>query len=455
MSVYLNEAAPDEPLFSMVASYGKQMLVSNWKTFVRGLFGYGAHFNSGLAYNLDEVARQTRVSLGMSAVEIAERLTLFPYYAKLCSAQLRKRLLSRMMNWSPERQQGDMLKLLQRPHVIRLCRLCASADRDSGSVATWRRCHQLPGVVVCPHHDNWLFECPVNVQPYAAWPTLTDARQAVSIDLNITESQKAALRRVADLSLSLLCDAEANASSRGDGGWVDIARSCGYARGTNTLESALVCEDLIDTFGQSYLAQCGLLPSGRQNWVVGRVLGRQRAAAALPDVLLRVFFEMRRSTSSEHWPVCPSRYAAHGPGHGVEVRTRSQGKLFCYCRCGMSFVKHAEKDGLDPVISVYGEPYATEALRLADCGCSGAEIARSLGISETTAYRLIRRTQRYANSPLKATATRAANDWKAAVRSAGGISIVQKERDGLYRRVRRFDPDAVEYTRVRARSKRG
>jgi hypothetical protein len=455
MCVYLNEAAPDEPLFSMVASYGKQMLVSNWKTFLFGLFGYGAHFNSGLAYNLNEVARQTHVSLAMSAVEIAERLTLFPYYAKFCPARLRKRLLSRMMTWSPEHQRGDMLKLIQRPHVLRLCRLCANEDRDSGRVATWRRCHQLPGVAVCPHHGNWLFECPVNVQPYAAWPTVTDARQAVSIDFDVTESQKAALRRVADLSLSLLCDADADASPGGDGGWLNIARSCGYARGTNTLESALVCEDLIDTFGRNYLARCGLLPSGRQNWVVGRVLGRQRAAAALPDVLLRVFFEILRSSSDGHWPVCPSRFAAHGPGHAVEVRTRSQGKLFCYCRCGMSFVEHAAEDGSGLVVSVYGEPYAAEALRLADCGCSGAEVARSLGVSETTARRLIHRSQRYASSPLKATATRAGHDWKSAVRSAGAVSIVQKKRDGLYRRVRRYDPDAVEYTRVRARAKRG
>lgn len=454
MSVYLNEAAPDEPLFSMVASYGRQMLVSNWRTFLLGLFGYGARFNSGLAYNLNEVAQQTKVSLAMSAVEIAQSLTLFPYYAKLCSAPLRKRLLSRMMNWSPEHQQGDILKLIQRPYVLRFCRCCANEDRDSGRVATWKRCHQLPGVVLCPHHGNWLFEYPVSVRPNAAWPTMIDARDAVSIDLDVTDSQQEALRRVADLSLNLLVDAGSGASQRVDGAWLDTARNCGYARGTNTLESARVCEDLIDTFGQNYLARSGLLPSSRQNWVVGRVLGRQQTAAALPDVLLRVFFEIRQSGSEQHWPICPSRFAAHGPGHAVEVRTRSQGKLFCYCQCGMSFVKHAAEDGSDPVVSVYGEPYATEALRLADSGCSGAEVARSLGVSETTARALIHRSQRYASSPLKATATRAARDWKSAVRSAGAISVVQKKRDGLYRRVRRFDPDVVEYTRVLARSTR-
>ncbi|MGF6607869.1 DNA-binding CsgD family transcriptional regulator [Paraburkholderia sp. WSM4175] len=263
-----------------------------------------------------------------------------------------------------------------------------------------------------------------------------------------------AIRRVGDLSVSLLCDIGSDASPPGEGGWLEVARSCGYARGKNTLESALVCENLIDTFGESYLSRCDLLPSGRQNWVVGRVLGQQSAAAALPEVLLRVFFETRRSASDEHWPVCPSRYAAHGAAHPAEIRTRSHGKLFCSCRCGMSFVKNLRDGDTDPVISVYGEPYAAEALRLTNCGLSGAEIARRLGVSETTARNLTRRSQRYARSSVEATAARAARDWKAAVRSAGTVSIVQKERDGLYRRVRRFDPEALASTRGRVRSKR-
>ncbi|MGF6446449.1 TniQ family protein [Paraburkholderia youngii] len=447
MSVYLNEGAPDEPLFSMVASYGKQMLVTDWKMFVSGLFGYGARFNTGLAYNLDEVAQQTRVSLGMSAMEIAERLTLFPYYARFCSRLVRRRLLSRIMKWSSTHQRGDVQKLIQRPHVIRFCRSCASEDRSSGRVATWKRCHQLPGVFVCPRHGAWLFEYPVNVQPYSAWPTLADVKQAVPVEFGVTKSQQIAIRRVADRSASLLCDTGTNESSPCEGGWLELARSCGYARGKNTLESALLCKDLIDTFGENYLSRCNLLPSGRQNWVLGRVLGGQSSSAALPEVLLRAFFEIRGSISSEHWPVCPSRYAAHGPDHKTEVRTRSHGKLFCYCRCGMSFVKHVGADGTDPVISVYGEPYAAEALRLANGGLSGAEIARTLGVSETTARNLTGRSQRYARSSVEATAARAAHDWKAAVGSAGTVSVVQKERDGLYRRVRRFDPEVLESTR--------
>ncbi|WP_175163918.1 TnsD family Tn7-like transposition protein [Paraburkholderia fynbosensis] len=447
MSVYLCEGAPDEPLFSMVAGYGKLMLVSDWKTFVSGLFGYGARFNTGLAYNLSEVAQQTRASLGMSALEIAERLTLFPYYAKFCSRSLRRQLLGRMMHWSLRHQRGDVQKLIQRPHVIRYCCSCADEDRSSGRAATWKRCHQLPGVLVCPRHGVWLFEHPVNVPAYSAWPTLADVKQAVPVEFDVSESEQSAIRRIGDLSASLLCDTGSNASPPGEGGWLELARNCGYARGKNTLESALLCEDLIHTFGENYLSRCNLLPSGRQNWVVGRVLGTQSAAAALPEVLLWVFFEIRGSASGEHWPVCPNRYAAHGPAHPVEVRRRSHVKLFCYCRCGMSFVKKVGDDDADSAISVYGEAYAAEAVRLASDGLSGAEIARSLGVSETTARNLTRGSQRYARSSVEATAARASSEWKAAVKSAGIVSVVQKERDGLYRRVRRFDPEALESTR--------
>lgn len=420
------------------------MAVRNWKGFVAVLFGYNARFNSGLAYNLHQVASQTTPSMNMTGLEIAERMTLFPYYAAFCGDGLRQRILERMLVWRPGHQPGDILKLIQRPNVLRYCRACVDQDRHEGETARWRRCHQLPGVLCCPLHADALFELSLAGRMIRAWPALSDVLAIESEKIRIKEACKPVIQEVAGLSTSILHGARHRLLISEGLSWNQIARECGYARGRRTLESAQICKDVIELFGSDYLARCALLPESHQNWIVGRLQGYQTASRSLPEILLHVFFKAKENGSVGHWPFCPSRFASHGSSHLVEVRTKTKNRYFCYCSCGMSFVENYEHRGQrTSAISVYGEPYAIEALRLAEIGCSGAEIARRLGASESTARRLMGRVQQYANHSIQQTISKAVADWSDALGSRDGNTGAQKAYDGLYRRMRRFCPEKL------------
>ncbi|MHB9835085.1 TnsD family Tn7-like transposition protein [Paraburkholderia terrae] len=449
MPVYLSRPGPDEPLFGVVAHYGKVMAVGNWKGFIASLFGYNARFNSGLAYNLDQVALQTTLSMGMTALEIVEQMTLFPYYAAFCGENLRKRILERMLVWRPEHLPGDILKLVQRPKVLRYCKASVDQDRREEEAIRWRRCHQLPGVFCCPQHADLLYEVSLAGRTVRVWPALLDVLAVNSEQVQIAPVRKSVIQEVAELSASILLGGERDQGALFsiERSWNQIARDCGYARGRRTLESAQICKEMIELFGEDYLGRCAALPESDQNWIVGRLQGTQTASRSLPEILLSIFFKSRENGSTGHWPFCPSQFASHGSSHRVEVRVTRNSQYFCYCSCGMSFVESRQlREIQKSTVSVYGEPYVIEARRLAALGYSGAEIARRLGTSESTARRLMRRAQQYANRSIARTIAEAAVGWSDALGAQGGNTGAQKAYDGLYRRMRRFCPEKLDST---------
>jgi len=441
----------DEPLFGLIATYGRQMKVADWPSFIVRLFGYRAGLSTGLAYNLDRVAEQTAESVGMTGVQLASQLTLYPYYASFCSDGLAQELLARMLKNRMGRQPGEFEKFLQRPPMLRLCRRCFNEDQSKGIAARWRRCHQLPGAIVCPRHFELLWQAPVRSHEQKVWPTPSAVGDIQPISIKPDDCHMIAIHRVSEVSAALLHGTTNSINLHGDRDWIGVARNCGYARSANTLDSRCLTRDLIEFYGKEYLDRCGLYPANKMNWVAGRIRGQQVAAAALPNILLHVFFERRGSEISDVWPTCPSRYADHGAFHPVEVRTRSKGKYFCYCRCGMSFTTEniADSRSRRVVISVYGEPYAVRALQLADSGLSTAKIGIELGVAKSTARLLAGRAQRFARTPLKPVADLRALNWSAAVEEATTLRAAIKSHSALYRQVRRFRPELLEASQTK------
>ncbi|WP_405033606.1 TniQ family protein [Paraburkholderia terrae] len=55
---------------------------------------------------------------------------------------------------------------------FRYCRRCISEDREHGVPMHWRRTHQLPGVVICVHHREFLWRHKIeNAHPYLSFAT--------------------------------------------------------------------------------------------------------------------------------------------------------------------------------------------------------------------------------------------------------------------------------------------
>src|SRR4030095_7232407 len=51
---------------------------------------------------------------------------------------------------------GTIFHAKMRPEFLRYCPACVAEDRWQYGEAYWHRLHQVPGVIVCPHHAAWL-----------------------------------------------------------------------------------------------------------------------------------------------------------------------------------------------------------------------------------------------------------------------------------------------------------
>ncbi|MDP9649670.1 TnsD family Tn7-like transposition protein [Paraburkholderia caledonica] len=438
----------DEPLFGMVSRYANELSVRNWPCFLAHLFGYRAHFSPALAYNLSRVAENTALTWGISPEDIAERHTLFPFYAAFVTYAQSKTMLDKLVIRRSRVLATFMPKLIHQRRVVRICDACIAEDRSGGTPLHFRRVHQLPGVVVCPVHGSWLRSLEYASSSQTPWPSVQEALAHGQIaSPTATPEQLGNLSRVAVAAQYLLesrvmVDGEQLRQSC----W-EVLHNAGFAHGRDALSIGRVLEAFIAFYGNRYLEMVDLYPATRQNWVVARLAGRQRACCALPNVLLAVFCgSLASQMSVDGWPFCPNALAAHGSCHKVEAREAGNGRYYAHCRCGHSFAYRAV-DGGDPVgaeVTVYGQGYAERANALFGAGRSVAHIARDLQLSETTARRMVRRQVSDALPSRTDSAAQLRARWCRVVKKHGAVRLAAVAEPGLWKAVRRYSPEVLK-----------
>ncbi|WP_321883300.1 TnsD family Tn7-like transposition protein [Paraburkholderia bannensis] len=381
MAVDIDYPFPDEPLFSTVARYMADLRVGGKARFLKKVFGYRQRLSVTLAHGLDQFAEETSCVWNLDSRELAERFTLYPYYAALLPAPVRDALLANMRQKG--RKQGP---LIVRP-TLRFCEACRAADRTAGRPAYWRRSHQLPGVLLCPEHGTYLTEISSrNLNFYeAAWPALQHLSvvniQPVALDLTL--AQLDACQRVTRASVWLLnhrvsVDLETTLAQ-----FKSMIWKAGYTFGPHDLDRRKLTRDFIDFYGESYLAHLESLPSpGVNNWLAAAAYGHLTHRFTTRAVLMGIFVDfISEQDSDAMWPVCPNKIAPHGPGHIVECRHKApSGRLAAKCSCGFCFTYSRTEGGIpqDVRATFFGHSHTEFVRNLASTGATLTDISKAI-----------------------------------------------------------------------------
>jgi hypothetical protein len=455
MATDLRPPEEDEPLFGVISRYADELHVQDWQRFLRNLFGYRAHFSSALAYNLSCVAEQTAATWEVSPGQIAEKCTLFPFYAAFVLPEQAAIMLETLIVRQPRTLPRFMLKLIQQRKVVRCCDACLSEDTEGVRPRHFRRVHQLPGVVVCPTHGIWLRSFAYMSSAVTPWPSIGEARAGGPIaSFAVSPDQRANLRRVARAAQYLL---EARVTVDAE----QLRRLCwralhdaGFAHGRDALQIGQVVQAFTSFYGPDYLRMVNLHPNTDQNWIAARLAGRQVASCTLPNLLLGVFCgNIGTSNVLEAWPSCPNNLASHGPGHRVEVRESHNGRYYARCRCGHSFTYQSVTEGapVDVTVTVYGPDYADRARSLFSAGQCVADIARTLRISETTARRMVYKKVRGALPSRSESVAQLRARWQDAARQYGTVRMTSVMKPGLWKAIRRYAPEVLKRSSLEQR----
>jgi hypothetical protein len=157
---------PEELLYSALARFGCRMRYLNPKTLREYLFG-STHstFTADLGTRVDAFLSRLAPDHGLTALSLIWEHTQLPYYAHFLPPKwvhLAEVSIRGADVPGTRRALGLQRTQDRRPPCLAYCPDCFSEDLEGWGEASWRRVHQLPGVIVCPVHRRCLYRTRVN-----------------------------------------------------------------------------------------------------------------------------------------------------------------------------------------------------------------------------------------------------------------------------------------------------
>ncbi len=160
MLAFLPAPMDDELLYSLLARSNAWLGGRASLPVIQAAFGRCATgIRIGLPSGLSVLAGGLPPGCGLDVDTLVRRHTLQPYFSRLLTAADGERLLQGMTKGWRHGGYAGLSPFRGASHWHRslvLCPDCVEADVGAHGEASWRRAHQLPGVLVCPTHGTAL-----------------------------------------------------------------------------------------------------------------------------------------------------------------------------------------------------------------------------------------------------------------------------------------------------------
>nr|WP_315255858.1 TnsD family Tn7-like transposition protein [uncultured Duganella sp.] len=151
----------DETLYGRMSRYHRLAGSSTDRASLRNLIGLHTHvITSGLPSKLNAFVSRLPLEANVLVDDLIANNTLYPYYTAFLPAERHARVAASMRGDSVagiKMYLGLIASRLGGHNNLRFCRCCFDADREACGQAYWHRAHQLPGVLVCPVHEEPLY----------------------------------------------------------------------------------------------------------------------------------------------------------------------------------------------------------------------------------------------------------------------------------------------------------
>ena len=154
------DSYPDELLYSVFARLSNRLAFPRAQHLLAELFGtpdamIGVDLPSYLHYFIGVIPH----GHGYTTDQFIEQHTLLPFYEPFLDQSRAATIRARMKAGGRQGFQfllGPKGQNLKKPDRLRYCPQCVRGDREQYGECYWHRVHQVPGVIVCPHHGVWL-----------------------------------------------------------------------------------------------------------------------------------------------------------------------------------------------------------------------------------------------------------------------------------------------------------
>ncbi|MEX3761422.1 TnsD family Tn7-like transposition protein [Paraburkholderia phenoliruptrix] len=458
----------DELLGTLIVEYMAEERVAHRYAFLRSLLGCQVSSLVAMPGGLQRLSNQTSDYWEMTATEIAENLTLMPYFVASSSPRVSRNVLAAMTQYSARiRNRGGLgFGRFSDVETLRYCRQCIRDDVESGRRPYFRRVHQLPGVAVCPKHET-LLTCSelraATLHAHGASGIASAFKGGKEVAIGPGGSSRmAAIFEMAKKSEEILRNAEPSE-------YFDVRlryRHClegmGYTYPGGNCRLDELSADIVDYFGESFLRWLGLFREGQaaRDWLVPLLCQGQAVAPTVAHVLLQQFVALARPNTrrlaDKSVIRCPCSASEHEAGRfRGDLAWQGENSGNAKCICGSSFRFH-----LDGHVSTadriwrYSDCYRDFAIQQAEKGRGAQEIAAELGVNAMTVRRFCGRDCSARGDQIRVSTSfdvqRARQEWLEAVERFGSLALARRMTRKTYRALLTYDREWLDSHRRNA-----
>ena len=418
---YMPMPYPEELLSSVAERYAVRLGCLKTINLSLYLCDRATRSSSQLPTSLNTTSLKTEIAWNISGEQIANDLTLYPYYTRYLSSRRRLLCLDKILSSNGH---GIQLKVgltanrIKVPYYLRYCKVCRRLDIDKYGETYWRRSHQLPGVLVCPDHGKWLLNSYVRMQLKGFSHHIDATTATANIGINLAKALDSSDKGKALLIARRSRDVILGPIPAWDGEDVSLAyRKAAIERGFIDGAVQLSLPKLEKGFAAFYgrrllrIVQCDIPMGKNSSWFRNIFRSSHKTFHPLQHVLVQLFLESVKTRITDIIPFglgpwkCPNPYGDHDEeflikdpliyvGHKHRKYVAS-----AKCKCGFHFTFQQvyKKDSKMPTVSKvmqYGPTWEAEARSLKNSGLSLLAIAKKLGVHDNNIKRMLQGKRR-------------------------------------------------------------
>lgn len=175
---------PDELLYSVIARYHMRNGSPTLRATCNELYGRRMKIPVNFPTDIDTLASRIPEESEITVANFIERNTVFPYFSPFLTKTRSKAFLTYMRQGKTNSQNTYFalgIGKLRYPTSIflRFCKGCWSEDVKKYGEPYWHRLHQIPGVFMCHHHGEPLYDSKVSIA------AAKEALYAATVDMTL------------------------------------------------------------------------------------------------------------------------------------------------------------------------------------------------------------------------------------------------------------------------------
>lgn len=299
MPCYLPYPYDDELLYSAIARYFLYHRVRKIPLAINNIFGhYVRKPRIAFPASLDYLAKNTNMAWNMSPREIANQLTLFPYYARYLPEKRAEQCFQKLCsNYSLSVPARLGITQKKNSEFLRYCQICRESDILKNGETFWRRSHQIEGVLMCPQHGEFLVDSknflrPEGINEYIDATVGTSEIESKNIpDLN--DFEKKNLHKISRRCQEMLCGPIRQWESNSI---MPAYRRAAFIRGygikSTQLDQIKLETAFFSFYGEKLLSMLNIkLSSSNDNWFRTVLRTPRKSLPPLKHAVLQIFLE--------------------------------------------------------------------------------------------------------------------------------------------------------------------